>query len=188
MRENKAKLYFNFQMLYPLTLLSLKRNLQQSNNLLVTKKFQVLVSHLNKQDVVCVTLMEEIISRWDQVLAVSSPCQFVVSRKLALKTATVICEKKHNCFRAGYRVRQVRQLTYFSFNKHNNMHLQNASNKCPLGSCDNKYGRMDHSICLSLRSSATLIRIHGNSSGHKILSWCFQRKKQGFQSQFTQQY
>ena len=49
--------------------------------------------------------------------------------------------------------------------------------------CDNKYRR----IGLSLRSSASLKRIRGNSSGHKIFSWYFQGKEQGFQSQFTQQ-
>ena len=57
--------------------------------------------------------------------------------------------------RGGYRVRQVRQLTYFSFNRHNDMCLENASNKCPLGNCDNKYRRIDHSLGLSLRSSAS---------------------------------
>ena len=48
-----------------------------------------------------------------------------------------------------------------------------------MGNCDNKYQRIDHSLGLSLRSSASLTRILGNSSGHKILSWCFQGKTTG---------
>ena len=48
-----------------------------------------------------------------------------------------------------------------------------------MGNCDNKYQRIDHSLGLSLRSSASLTRILGNSSGHKILSWCFQEKTTG---------
>ena len=51
--------------------------------------------------------------------------------------------------------------------------------KCPLGNRDNKYRRIDHSLGLRLRSLVSLIRIHGNSSDHKILSWCFQGKKPG---------
>ena len=59
------------------------------------------------------------------------------------------------------------------------MRLESASNKCPLENCDNKYQRIDDSLGLSFRSSAILIRIRGNSSGHKILLWCFQRKTTG---------
>ena len=51
-----------------------------------------------------------------------------------------------------------------------------TSNKYPLGHCDNKYQRIDHSLGLNLRSSASLIRIRGNLSDYKILSWCFQGK------------
>ena len=59
------------------------------------------------------------------------------------------------------------------------MSLERASNKCPLGNCDHKYQRIDHSLGLSLKSSASLMRIRGNSSGHKILLWCFQGKTTG---------
>ena len=86
--------------------------------------------------------------------------------------------------RGGYRVRQVRQLTNFSFNRHNDMRLYNASNKCPLGNCDNKYRRIDLCLSLSLRSSASLKRICRNSSGHKTLSLCFQGKKRGVPKPF----
>ena len=48
-----------------------------------------------------------------------------------------------------------------------------------MGNCNNKYRRIDHSFGLSLRSSASLKRIRGNSSGHKVFSWCFQGKKTG---------
>ena len=90
--------------------------------------------------------------------------------------------------RGGYRFRQVRQMTYFPFNRHNFMRL-NASNKCPLGNCDNKYKMIDYCLGLGLWLSASLIRFHGNSSDQKIFSWCFlEKKKLGFQSQFKQQY
>ena len=78
--------------------------------------------------------------------------------------------------RGGYRFRQVRQMTYFPFNRHNFMRL-NASNKCPLGNCDNKYKMIDYCLGLGLWLSASLIRFHGNSSDQKIFSWCFLEKK-----------
>ena len=56
------------------------------------------------------------------------------------------------------------------------MRLHDATNKCPLRNCDNKYRRIDHSFGLSLRLSASLIRIVGNSSDHKILSHFFYGK------------
>ena len=48
-----------------------------------------------------------------------------------------------------------------------------------MGNCDNKYRRINHFLDLSLRSSANLKRIRGNSSGHKIFSCCFQGQKIG---------
>ena len=48
-----------------------------------------------------------------------------------------------------------------------------------IGNCDNKYRWINHSLSLSLRLSASLVRIYRDSSGQKILSWCFQGKKTG---------
>ena len=45
------------------------------------------------------------------------------------------------------------------------MRLENATNKSPLGNCDDKYRRIDHFLGLSLRSSASLKRVRRNSSG-----------------------
>ena len=58
----------------------------------------------------------------------------------------VIMQLPYLLSRGGYRIRQVRQVTYFSFNRHKDMRLKNVSNKCPLENIDSSSLRLSVSL------------------------------------------